>query len=77
MNRLPEVKEFLKGGHLDEYEGLTMTWIKGHAPELTIMADDGEVLEVIKLAPYTTDGLHDLLESKGFTKKIGSSDLRN
>jgi hypothetical protein len=69
LNRLPEVKEFLKGGHLEKYEGVLMTWISGHAPELTIMDDEGEVLEVVKLASYTTDGLHQLMEEKGFKTK--------
>jgi len=67
------VKEFLKGGHVEEYEGVTVSWISGHTPELTLLDDNGEVVETIKLAPYTTDGLHELLEEKGFKSKKASS----
>ena len=72
------MREFLKGGHAEEYEGLSITWIPGHTPELTVMNDEGEVLDTVKLAPYTTDGLHELLESKGFMRKVvEGQELRN
>jgi hypothetical protein len=63
------VKAFLKEGHVDEYEGVKVTWISGHTPELYIMDDEGEVTEVIKLSDYSTDALHALLEEKGFKRK--------
>ena len=69
LNRLPEVKAFLKEGHVDEYEDVSITWIPGHTPELHILNDEGELTEKVVLKDYTTDGLHDLMEEKGFKKK--------
>ena len=70
LNRLPEVKAFLKEGHVDEYQDVSVTWIPGHTPELHILNDEGELTEKVVLKDYTTDGLHSLMEEKGFKKKV-------
>lgn len=58
MNKLPEVKRFIKNaGHADSYENVKITFIAGHAPVL-ILRDEADVqVEKIDLSKYTTDGL--------------------
>ena len=66
---MPEVKAFLREGHVEEYQEVSVTWIPGHNPELHILSDEGELVEKVNLKDYTTDGLHELMEEKGFVKK--------
>lgn len=57
MNRLPEVKRFIKtSGHADAYENLKITFIPGHTPKLYIKLDNGQVEEE-DLTNLTTDQL--------------------
>jgi hypothetical protein len=49
------------------YEELTVTWIQGKKPVLTIKEDDGTLLETIELAPFNYNDLHGLMMKKGFT----------
>jgi hypothetical protein len=71
LNRLPEVKRFLKEpGHADTYENLKVKFIRGKNPTLIIRADDGATIkEQIDLSPFKTTELHALLIEKGFVKK--------
>ena len=41
----------------------------GKKPHLIIEDDAGEELERIDLAPLSTDEIHELVQSKGFTRK--------
>lgn len=71
LNSLPEVKRFLKEpGHIDSYENLTVKWIRGRNPDLFIYSQNGTLLEKIDLSPLTTTGIHELIQKKGFIKKI-------
>jgi len=70
LNHLPEVKRFLKTpGHSDSYEKLTVTFIQGRPPELTLRDDSGVELEKIDLSKMTTEELHALMIEKGFERK--------
>lgn len=66
---MPEVKTFVKGeGHADSYSDISINYIPGHKPDLVLFdAEDVEV-ERIPLSGYTTDGLHELMVSKGFAR---------
>ena len=71
LNGLPEVRTFIKQpGHADAYENLKITYIRGRNPDLFIRDDSGALLEKIDLADYTTKGLHELMLTKGFSRKI-------
>jgi Sep15/SelM redox domain len=84
LNRLPVVKQFLKGGEAETYEGITIEWIRGSKPVLTIY-EDGKKREEVQLEKYDNlDALHALMKEKGFHHKAGESgkfmtevDLRN
>lgn len=69
MNRLPELKQFLKGGEAEEYENVEVRYIKGRKAILTIYDDDTE-LEKIILSDYETrEEMHKMMVNKGFAKK--------
>ena len=56
-------------GHADSYEGLVIDFKPGKKPHLIIEDDAGEELERIDLAPMSTDEIHELVQSKGFTRQ--------
>lgn len=71
LNRLPEVKKFIKGGEAETYEGVTVEYIRGRKPVLTIY-EDGVKREEVEMATHTSvESLHSLMEEKGFHKKGG------
>ena len=71
MNRLPVVKQFLKGGEAESYEGISINWVRGTRPVLAIF-EDGVKKEEVQLADYdNNDKLHALFKDKGFFKKEG------
>ena len=56
-------------GHADSYEGLVIDFKPGKKPHLIIEDDAGEELERIELAPFSTDEIHELVQSKGFVRR--------
>jgi hypothetical protein len=69
---LPELKTFLKDGHAESYEHVTVSYFTGHhrKPTLTIYDEDDNEIEMVDLEPTrTVEEIHDLFLSKGFTKK--------
>ena len=57
-------------GHADTYEGLVIDFKPGKKPHLIIEDEaSGEELERIDLAPLSTDEIHELVQSKGFTRR--------
>ena len=71
MNRLPEVRKFLKTkGNADAYVGVKVTFISGKNPDLTIYEDDGTTREIVDLSKYTVTELHELMIKKGFERKV-------
>jgi len=57
-------------GNADIYEGLKITYIVGRDPILVIKDETtGQTIETISLIDYTTKGLHELMEKKGFKRK--------
>lgn len=56
-------------GHADTYKGLKLNFIPGHNPDLVFFNEHGEEIERLDLAPYGTDKIHELMQSKGFQRK--------
>ena len=65
------MKRFVKEpGHADTYEGLVIDFKPGKKPHLIIEDEEsGEELERIELAPFSTDEIHELVQSKGFVRQ--------
>lgn len=55
-------------GGIDEYQSVTLEWIRGADPTLFMYDAHGAVVEKIKLAKYNLAALHGLFSSK-FKKK--------
>jgi hypothetical protein len=54
LNRLPEVRRFLKEpGHADAYDNLKVKFVHGKPPMLHIKGDDGVITESIDLSPVS------------------------
>ena len=51
------------------YEGVTITWIRGRTPTLTIKRD-GDEQDSIDLSPFSEEKLHALFVSKGPARAI-------
>lgn len=65
LNRLPELKSFLKDGEAESYHGISVEYIHGRQAVLTIY-DDEEEIEKITLSDYKTkEEMHALLVEKG------------
>lgn len=69
MNRLPELKSFLKGGEAEEYENVKVTFIRGREAIMTIFEDEKEVEQVQLSKLETKADMHALFVEKGFRKK--------
>lgn len=69
LNRLPELKSFLKDGEAEWYQGVEVQYVSGKSAVLSIF-HDGEFQQDIKLTPLTSKELmHSLMEGYGFVKK--------
>jgi Sep15/SelM redox domain len=79
LNKLPALQSFLKNGEAEGYHGITIEYISGMEPTLTVYDNNNnnnkhgheeEEEEVIHLRPYDTNALlHDLMVSQGFVRK--------
>lgn len=72
------MRQFLKGGEAEEYEGISIEWIRGKQAVLTVF-EDGTQKEIVQLYPLqTTDEMHKKLVELGFKKKNRSgTDTKN
>jgi hypothetical protein len=65
LNKLPQLKSFLKDGEAESYVGVTVEYIHGRRAVLTIYEDEEE-LEKITLSDYATkEEMHALFVEKG------------
>lgn len=63
------MRRFLKQDHAyRQYDGLSMNWVQGANPDLIVENADGSEKETIDLTDFSYEGIHDLLQSKGFKK---------
>lgn len=56
-------------GHADTYAGLKLNFIPGHNPDLVFFNEHGKEVERIDMSGYSTNQIHELMQSKGFQKK--------
>jgi len=56
-------------GHADTYAGLKLNFIPGHNPDLVFFNEHGQEVERIDMASFTTNQIHELMQSKGFQRK--------
>jgi len=68
LNRLPEVKKFLKE-HIPDYDNVSVDWVHGAPPVAYFYDSEGKQVESIDLARYSTNEIISLLAEKGFTKR--------
>jgi hypothetical protein len=69
LNRLRELKSFLKDGEAEEYQNLEVEYVHGRKAILYIY-NEGEEVEQITLSEYKTkEDMHKLMVDKGFLKK--------
>lgn len=75
MNKLPLLKEFLKGGEAECYKNVEIKYVMGKPPTLSIY-HSGKFHEKVNLKDYTTSTssstkkeLHDLFQEKGLELK--------
>lgn len=67
------MKKFIKGGEAEEYEGITVEYIRGRTPVLTIY-EAGTKREEVELRHFDSlEALHALMSDKGFHKKAGAA----
>jgi hypothetical protein len=69
LNRYPELKEFLKGGEAESYEGITVKFVHGKTAILTIYQDGQEQEKIVMHELKTRPAMHDMLRAKGFQRK--------
>lgn len=69
LNRLPELKSFLKDGEAESYRGVQIEYISGRTAALSVF-HDGVLHEDVQLTDIATkDLMHRLMLEKGFVKK--------
>lgn len=69
MNRLPEVKSFLKDGEAEWYRGVEVKYIHGRKAILTILEDGVEKEKVTLSELKSKADMHKMMVAKGFVKK--------
>jgi Sep15/SelM redox domain len=70
LNRLPELKSFLKDGEAEQYEGVTVKYIHGRTAVMTIYdANQEEVKKVDLHTIRSKETLHAIMRENGFVLK--------
>jgi len=69
LNKLPELKTFLKGLGAEMYRNVDIEYIHGRTATLTIFEDGVEVEQIILSDYKTRDDMHALFQEKGFVRK--------
>ncbi|CAH2074765.1 unnamed protein product, partial [Iphiclides podalirius] len=74
LNRLPEVKKFVMED-APNYERLEVKFITGAEPEFILLDNGDRELERIPLSHLSRSECNELVQSKGFSKKIKNSEF--
>jgi hypothetical protein len=69
LNRFPELKQFLKEGEAESYQGVTVTYVAGKTAVMTIYKDGIEQEQVIMHELATRQDMHQMMKQKGFVLK--------
>ena len=76
LDKLLEVKKFVKGGGAELYDSVEIEFIPGKKATLTIF-DDGKETEKIILSDIETEQeMHSLMKEKGFLTEIEAINYR-
>jgi hypothetical protein len=76
LKQFPDLRHFIKGGEAETYQGISVTFEKGHDPILTIY-QDRDVVEVIRLKEHSDLwALRALFKEKGFEKRTEQGRLQ-
>jgi len=76
LNRNPELKAFLKGGEVENYEGVEVEWIRGRKAVMHIY-EDGKEVEKVDIYELTTHAaIVKTMEEKGLRLKSTQQLLR-
>jgi len=67
LNRLPALRQFLRGGEAASYEGVSVRYKHGQQAVMTVYDEIGAVVETVKLHEIgTRQGLHTVMVEHGF-----------
>ena len=69
LNKLPEVKQFIREDFEKKYVNTKFNKIPGKSPELIFYNQGGEVLERLDITKLSRLELNELMEKKGISKK--------
>ena len=70
LNKLPELKSFLKDGEAESYVGVTVKYVHGRTAVMTIYDDQKNVVEKVDLHVIKSKKrLHEIMKEKGFVRK--------
>jgi len=76
LNKNPELKAFLKGGEVENYEGVEVEWIRGRKAVMHIY-EDGKEVEKVDIYELTTHAaIVKTMEEKGLRLKSDQQLLR-
>lgn len=69
MNRLPELKSFLKDGEAESYHGVEIQYIHGKSAKLSVFHDDELQHEIPLSTIPSKDLMHSVMVEHGFVRK--------
>lgn len=76
LNKLPELKSFLKDGEATSYIGVTVKYVHGRTAVMTIYDEQKNVVEKVDLHVIKSKKrLHDIMKEKGFVRKGDDSKI--
>ena len=74
MNKLPELKSFLKDGEAERYEGVSVKYVHGRTAVMTVYVDGVEKERVPLHTIKNKQAMHSLMVEKGFVLKTNSAE---
>jgi len=69
LNRLPDLKAFLKGGEAELYRGVSIRYVRGKQTTLHVFRDGKEVDSVVLSTLRSKELMHDTMARLGFERK--------
>jgi len=69
LNKLPELKSFLKDGEAETYKGISIEYVPGRSATLTIYENEIEKERILLSSYKKKKDMHALMVEKGFERK--------
>jgi Sep15/SelM redox domain len=69
LNRLPDLKSFLKGGEAESYRGVQIKYVRGQHSTLHVFRDGWPVDSVVLSSLRSKEKMHQIMIEHGFEKK--------